>query len=411
VLSKRQEPGDIFLTGATGLLGMALLARIVERSDRRVWALVRAEDDDEAAARLRTSLASVVADPDAAAEQVRAVAGDLTTPALGIDPARREELAESVTHVLHSAASVSFALPLAEARAINVEGTRRVLDFAGLCADRGGGLRRYSHVSTAYVAGTHSGVFHEQDLDVGQEFNNTYERSKWEAERLVRSRSDELPAQVLRPSIVVGEEDGGWTASFNVIYLPLRALAAGALPFLPARRSAPVDAVSVSYVADAILALSGEEHEDRTYHLTAGDATSTVGELIDLSTAKLERRRPLVVPPAFYRRVVHPLALRLTRGSKRRWLARSHVFFPYFATQVRFDASRTQSALASARLRPRPLSSYFEGLLDFAVASEWGRRPVSRPQARSAAGCDGGRGAAPPSERARPAAESLTVQT
>jgi nucleoside-diphosphate-sugar epimerase len=289
---------------------------------------------------------------------------------------------------------VSFALPLDEARAINVEGTRRVLDFAGLCAARGGGLRRYSHVSTAYVAGTHSGVFREQDLDVGQGFNNTYERSKWEAEQLVRSRRDQLPAQVLRPSIVVGEEDGGWTASFNVIYSPLRALAAGALPFLPARRSAPVDAVSVSYVADAILALSGEEHEDRTYHLTAGEATTTVGELIDLSAAKLEQRPPVLVPPVIYRRVVHPLALRLARGKKRRWLARSHVFFPYFASRVRFDASGTQSALASARVRPRPLPSYFEGLLDFAVASEWGRRPVSRPQARSAAGSDSEREAA-----------------
>jgi long-chain acyl-CoA synthetase len=370
---------------------MALLARIVERGDRRVFALIRAKDDDAAAARLRTSLASVVADPDAAAEQVVAVAGDLTEPALGLGPARRDELAESVTHVLHSAASVSFAMPLDQARAINVEGTRRVLDFAGLCAGRGGGLRRYSHVSTAYVAGTHRGVFREQDLDVGQGFNNTYERSKWEAERLVRTWTDRLPVQVLRPSIVVGEEDGGWTASFNVIYSPLRALAAGALPFLPARRSAPVDAVSVSYVADAILALSGEEHEDRTYHLTAGDATSTVGELLDLSTAKLSQRRPVVVPPVFYRRVVHPLALRLTRGSTRRWLARSKVFFPYFATGVRFDASGAQSALASARVRPRPLASYFDGLLDFAVASEWGRRPVTRAQARSAAGCDGER--------------------
>jgi hypothetical protein len=128
-----------------------------------------------------------------------------------------------------------------------------------------------------------------------------------------------------------------------------------------------------------------------------------VGELVDLSTARLDQRRPVLVPPRIYRRLVHPLALRLTRGSKRRWLARSHVFFPYFASQVRFDASRTQSELASARVRPRPLSSYFEGLLDFAVASEWGRRPVSRPQARSAAGCE--------SEPESAAAPRVTVPT
>ena len=34
--------GDVLITGATGFLGMELMARLLEDGDRRVWALVRA---------------------------------------------------------------------------------------------------------------------------------------------------------------------------------------------------------------------------------------------------------------------------------------------------------------------------------------------------------------------------------
>jgi thioester reductase-like protein len=42
---------DLLLTGATGFLGMEVMARVLAESDRHVIALVRAEDD--AAARRR----------------------------------------------------------------------------------------------------------------------------------------------------------------------------------------------------------------------------------------------------------------------------------------------------------------------------------------------------------------------
>ena len=38
--------GALLLTGATGFVGMEVLARLLERADRHVVALVRAEDDD-----------------------------------------------------------------------------------------------------------------------------------------------------------------------------------------------------------------------------------------------------------------------------------------------------------------------------------------------------------------------------
>ncbi|MGI8731301.1 MAG: SDR family oxidoreductase, partial [Solirubrobacteraceae bacterium] len=45
-------PGPILLTGATGFLGMEVLVRLLERSDRDVVAIVRAADDAEAEERM-----------------------------------------------------------------------------------------------------------------------------------------------------------------------------------------------------------------------------------------------------------------------------------------------------------------------------------------------------------------------
>jgi len=398
--SPDRHDGPLLLTGATGFLGMELLARYLERTDRTVYALVRARDDAQAQARLRHAVERVVAAPGRFDHRLLAVRGDVALPGLGLSRGRRIALAESVTEIVHAAASVSFTLPLQEAREVNVEGTRRLLELAELCTLHGS-LRRFSHVSTAYVAGDARGLFGEDDHDVGQGFRNTYERTKWEAERLVREHGERLPVQLFRPSIVVGEQETGWTAAFNVIYAPLRAFAHGAsMPLIPGRRSAPVDVVPVDYVADAIFALAGRaDGVGRTYSLAAGAHASSVGELLRLSAQAFERRRPLTLPPALYERTLHPLLLRRSRGARRRWLEQAPVFFPYFALRVRHDTSRTKEALAAAGLGPPPLATYFERLVDFAQAAEWGRRSVSRVDA---AGTRSRTALAAPSGRAAP---------
>jgi long-chain acyl-CoA synthetase len=366
---------------------MELLARYLENTDRTIYALIRARDQEQADERLRGAARTVVPDADRHSARLVAVRGDVTTPGLGLDDERRELLAEEVTEVVHSAASVSFNLPLDQARSINRDGTLRILDFAELCAARGRGLDRLAHVSTAYVAGTHRGAFSEDDLDRGQDFNNSYELSKWEAEKEVRERLGRLPTTVFRPSIVVGEADSGWTPAFNVVYGPLHAYSRGSLTAIPARRRAPCDVVPVDYVADAICELTARpEAVGRTYTLAAGQAASSVGELMDMSAAAFGRRRAFALRPSLYKRAVHPLLVRRAGKRKRRALRRTEVFFPYFDMRSRFDTSAATAALGPAGIEMPPLRDYFGELVKFAEAAEWGRRPLSRVEARSAAG-------------------------
>ena len=335
--------GAVFLTGATGFVGREILSRFLDRDDCHVFALVRADNDDEAAGRLP------------AHERLTAVAGDIERDGLGLADGSRERLSREVTKVLHCAASVSFDMPLEESRSVNVEGTRRVLDFARSCTR----LERFSYVSTAYVAGEPGGLFREDELAVGQQFRNPYERSKFEAELALRSEGAGLPLQILRPSIVVGDSTTGRTSSFNVLYGPLKAFARGAVPAIPARRDSPVDIVPVDYVADRVHELA-TRGPNGTFHLVAGRNATTVGRLLEMSSEELGRSEPTVLPPRMYRRWIHPWLRRKYRG-----LRRMEVYFPYFAMKVRFD---------DRRLGPGPrVEGYFHRLVRYAQAAGWGR--------------------------------------
>lgn len=359
----------VLITGATGFVGMEVLARYLERSERPVVALVRAGSDAGARERVDGVLTNLFGGARAAAlsGRVEAVAADLTAPRLGLGRERCAALASRVGTVIHSAASVSFTLPLDEARAINVDGTERMLEFAGRCDS----LERYAQVSTAYVAGTFAGRFGEHDLDVGQSFHNTYERSKLEAEQLVRA-ADGLPWTILRPSIVVGDRRSGWTYAFNVLYWPLRAFSRGLFKAVPAVASAPVDVVSVDYVADGVYELCSSG-ADGCYHLTAGAQASTIGEIAAAASRYFNRPLPEVVPPGEFDAGEGTVA------------AESRAYFPYFSVSAVFDDARARARLAPAGLSVTPLRDYMDRLLDFATRSRWGKRPIARAEALLAA--------------------------
>jgi thioester reductase-like protein len=369
------RPGRVFLTGATGFVGMEVLVRYLERGSRSVTCLVRAESDDAARARLDKILDQLIANgAELFAHRIEAVAGEMTADELGLSSELRERLAGEVTTIIHCAANVAFDQTLEGARETNLGGTRRMLEFARLAQARGG-LDRYAQVSTAYVAGTHTGRFTEDDLDVGQGFRNTYEQSKFESEKMIRAEADELPWIVLRPSIVVGDRSSGWTAAFNVMYWPLRALSTGLFRAVPAMPESPLDIVSIDYVADAIyeLAECPLDSSHKTFHLTASEDASTFAEIVSLASRYFRKPEPKAVPPEEFAAGVGSLSDAAIEASR--------IYFPYFAIATVFDNARTRARLAQAGIHCTPLREYMHHLLDFATRSRWGKRPIKRAEA------------------------------
>jgi long-chain acyl-CoA synthetase len=342
----------VLLTGATGFLGMEVLARLLERTDREVLCLVRAADQAAAEERLDGVLTKLYSDASPHRARVHALPGDLTTGVEAPDGA--------IDVVCHCAASIAFDLSLDEAREINVDGTRAILELA-----REAGARRFVHVSTAYVSGTHSGVFTEGML--GTDFRNTYEQTKCEAERFVGEVSG-MEVAIARPSIVMGESDSGWTPAFNVLYWPLRAFARGLFARVPAKPDGRVDVVPVDYVADGIFKLI-ESDVTGTFNLVSGSDASTCDELAEMACAHFGRPRPPFVGTGEFGDAA----------------ADEHgaVYLPYFDMEVVFDDTRTRELLGIQAPR---LRTYFDTLLDYADAARWGKRGSSREQARARVG-------------------------
>lgn len=165
----------LLITGATGYLGKVLLERILWQLPqvRRIVLLMRPHcaSDPEAAVSVRADaiFGSSIFNRlrirhgerfDAfLREKVFAVAGDLSSPDLGLDPHPLEMLGSDVDFIINLAAEVNFHEPLDSAVRSNTLGPHHLLKFATRFRNP-----ILLHVSTAYVSGRRTGAIPEQPL-------------------------------------------------------------------------------------------------------------------------------------------------------------------------------------------------------------------------------------------------------
>jgi len=273
-MSSVRPVSPVLVTGSTGFLGSELTRRLVG-SGRPVIALARRREGWAPADRVATAV-GLATDGG----RLEVVEGDLTLPGCGLQESQWRRLRDSVEMVFHCAGETTF-FPdeIAAFRAGHIDGPLGLL--GGLA---GGRLRRWLHLSTAYVCGRRSGVVFEREGDVGQRFHNPYEQVKLESELAIRQAGAQLgkDVRVFRPSVVVGsapETPGGQPA--NLFFGFIRMVAAVAkrsngfdVPLrIAARPGARFNIVPVEYVIEAVTALA--EHPEgagQTFHLVVSDA-------------------------------------------------------------------------------------------------------------------------------------------
>ena len=124
---------NVLLTGVTGLIGGEVFRRLASGGHRgTVWALVRPTADQSPTDRLLARLARSGDAPTPLPEAVNPVAGDILRPDWGLAPEDRDEIAASADIIIHNAADTSFATHRDTSKT-NVEGVRRLIDFARTC--------------------------------------------------------------------------------------------------------------------------------------------------------------------------------------------------------------------------------------------------------------------------------------
>jgi dihydroflavonol-4-reductase len=184
----------VFVTGGSGVIGGALVARLLERGDE-VVGLARS---DEAAAKLE----------ERGAQVVRGDVLDLDAMTRGMDGA---QVAFHVAGV--NSLCVDDPEPM---RRANVDGAVTAVHAAAKA-----GLPRLVHTSSAATIGEPPGTVGREDTPHRGWYLSTYERTKTEGERAVLAAAQESGQEVVlvNPSSVQGPGRAGGTGRFLLAFL------------------------------------------------------------------------------------------------------------------------------------------------------------------------------------------------
>jgi thioester reductase-like protein len=348
---------DVFVTGATGMLGSWLLHPLVaDNQFGKVYVMARSSPGHSARKRVLRSLDAHANGTISrqAKRKIEVVEWDLSESSSGFS-SRASMLfsKKQISDVFHTGALTDLEAPLSVLRRINVEGTRNLME-AALVAQRAGQPIRFHHISTLAVAGDFVGTFRESQLNSGQKFNNAYEQSKFESELVATAyRKKGLNVNVYRPSILTGDSRTGITINFKMFYQPLHFLAHELFRELPMTVSCTHSLVPVDLTAEAIYLLSKNNHVvNRTWHFVNPHRIS-LGDFVDIASKVLGFRKPRLIPlGAFPKEKLTPLQWRLVRP-----------YVPYFNYKVRFEAERTNQTLHSLGLRWPEINFQFLGRL------------------------------------------------
>jgi amino acid adenylation domain-containing protein/thioester reductase-like protein len=230
VVSKRsqKETKEVFITGGGGYLGVHLIKTMLDEDVEKIHCLVREGRE----AHFYRTLADFFGDNwlTQNQEKLLLVKGDLSKKKLGIDKTDYENIVKKVDKIYHCAADVRHYADVNESMAINVDGTRHVIE---LSMKANAALH---HISTTSVAADYvlsqadrEVQFFEMDFDIGQNWkDNVYVRTKFLAEDAVyRAIEQGLDARVYRVGRLVGRAlDGRFQENpeSNAFYLLMRAI-------------------------------------------------------------------------------------------------------------------------------------------------------------------------------------------
>ncbi len=202
---QKTDVGNILLAGATGYLGIHILADYLDNDNGTAYCLVRGKDKADSTKRLQELINFYFGNKYADMNRIEVIWADLQKDKFGLSENEYSDLLGKVDTVINCAASVKHYGSYKYFYEANVETTKRLIEF---CKESGAKL---IHTSTLSVSGNTFGDafdgyisetekhFYESSLYIDQPLDNVYGRSKFEAEKAVLDAiSDGLQANIMR---------------------------------------------------------------------------------------------------------------------------------------------------------------------------------------------------------------------
>lgn len=202
---QKTEVGNILLAGATGYLGIHILADFIEHENGVAFCLVRGKNQAVSEKRLNDLLNFYFGERYSECDRIRVLCADLQKEYLGLAEQEYKSLISKINTVINAAASVKHYGSYQYFYEANVGTVKRLIEF---CRIANAKLIHTSTISvsgnsfadefTGYVSETEK-HFYESSLYIGQPLDNVYARSKFEAEKVVLEATGKgLEANILR---------------------------------------------------------------------------------------------------------------------------------------------------------------------------------------------------------------------
>ena len=202
---KKCDIGNILLAGATGYLGIHILADYLDNDTGIAYCLVRGKDKADSTKRLQDLLHFYFGEKYDNTNRIEVICADLQKDKFSLSDKEYAKLSDNVDTVINCAASVKHYGSYKYFYEANVETTKRLIAF---CKEANAKL---IHTSTLSVSGNTFGDafdgyiseiekhFYESSLYIEQPLENVYGRSKFEAEKAVLdAMCDGLQANIMR---------------------------------------------------------------------------------------------------------------------------------------------------------------------------------------------------------------------
>ncbi len=185
--------GNILLTGATGFLGAHILDNYLSNTEKGIaYCFVRRKNLGNPEERLQKTLEFYFGNKYTKmfGTRIKVIIADITLDNFSLNASDYENLSKKIDIIINSAALVKHYGEYEQFNSINVLGTKRLIEF---CKKFN---KKLYHISTTSVSGmgipenniekaSEVTYFSEKDLYRNQNLNNTYIKTKFEAERLI----------------------------------------------------------------------------------------------------------------------------------------------------------------------------------------------------------------------------------